>query len=659
LQSLLPASADSCVNTNKSWRCIANNCIIPLHSDISSLNNCGVGEKVDLSLYPTAFYEPEYNDSLWSFANENTGIKQVQISSLIQLLPLQNIKIQRLATVSKAINISTLPPRYPSSAASIFIPTNSEVKILFDQNFITTAYLSLIFSAGKGANIKLKYSESLYVDDPLLHGSFAQKGNRNEFDAKYFVGYTDEILTDGNPNKTWTSVSFRTFRYIQMTVVTHDEPLIINDFMAYATGFPFVPKASFLSENTVMSAILTAGWHTLKACSHDTYYGSPYYEQITNLNSARVLALAALFNTADTRLTKQVLKATASLQTTDGYLDLRLPAFQNQVDISQSLSWLGMLADLYSYSSDSLFVKSMLPVAHRIHAFFQKSIESDLKLPGCNFADFTKEWKNGVAPSDSSGASASAFFSMYYLYIVNQYINIEKELGNKALAETFSLFSDKLQHAIIKKYWNENRGLFANESTQKTYSQQVNTFAILAGLHVDSAFMHKIMNDSNLIQNSIYFKFYEHQALVKVGLSNEYLNHLKYWQDQLKQGLTTWAEQPEPTRSDCYGWGVSPNIEFYRIVLGVNSSRPWFNTIRIEPHLGDLKQVSGVVPHYKGDISVKYHYFKKKKCWDIAIVLPKGLKGEFVWKEKSYPLTDSITKWSYLEKNGQLVETAE
>jgi hypothetical protein len=57
-------------------------------------------------------------------------------------------------------------------------------------------------------------------------------------------------------------------------------------------------------------------------------------------------------------------------------------------------------------------------------------------------------------------------------------------------------------------------------------------------------------------------------------------------------GLTIWAEMPEPSRSDCHAWGASPNIEFYRILLGIDSYAPGFNKIKIAPSLGELKEVS-------------------------------------------------------------------
>ncbi len=77
------------------------------------------------------------------------------------------------------------------------------------------------------------------------------------------------------------------------------------------------------------------------------------------------------------------------------------------------------------------------------------------------------------------------------------------------------------------------------------------------------------------------------------------------WRQMLEQGLTTWAERDSPaTRLDCHAWGASPNIELFRIVLGIDSAAPGFRRVLIRPHLGPLRRISGAVPRPKGEISV-------------------------------------------------------
>jgi hypothetical protein len=103
-------------------------------------------------------------------------------------------------------------------------------------------------------------------------------------------------------------------------------------------------------------------------------------------------------------------------------------------------------------------------------------------------------------------------------------------------------------------------------------------------------------------------------------------------------GMTTWAEDSNinTARSDCHAWGSSPNIEFYRTVLGIDTDAPGFARVKIEPHLGNLQKASGEMPHPMGTIVVKYEFVKGK--WNVEIVLPEGLTGSLLWKGKEMAL---------------------
>ena len=91
------------------------------------------------------------------------------------------------------------------------------------------------------------------------------------------------------------------------------------------------------------------------------------------------------------------------------------------------------------------------------------------------------------------------------------------------------------------------------------------------------------------------------------------------------------------SRSDCHAWGSSPNVELYRVVLGIDSAEPGFNKVKIEPKLGDLTNIGGTIAHPKGSISVSYMKDKKGK-WSISAELPQFVTGTFVWNGKTYQL---------------------
>ena len=145
------------------------------------------------------------------------------------------------------------------------------------------------------------------------------------------------------------------------------------------------------------------------------------------------------------------------------------------------------------------------------------------------------------------------------------------------------------------------------------------------------------MTDTSLTEATIYFKYYVHGALIKAGFGNDYLNWLNVWKENIKQGLTTWAEISDinNARSDCHAWGSHPNIEFFRTILGIDANSEGFRTVKIEPHLGALTKISGEIPHPKGKISVAYLLDTN---WKIGITLPSNTPGILVWEGKKYPL---------------------
>ncbi len=201
----------------------------------------------------------------------------------------------------------------------------------------------------------------------------------------------------------------------------------------------------------------------------------------------------------------------------------------------------------------------------------------------------------------------------------------------------YNQYADQLKKTIRDKYWSIDKNLFADRPEKDYYSQHANTLAILTGIIDDqqaNANGKKMLTDSSLAQASIYFKFYLHQALVKAGLGNDYLNWLNQWRENIHMGMTTWAEISDinNARSDCHAWGASPNIEFFRTVMGIDSEAPGFASVKIEPRLGHLKNISGEIPHPRGKIFTSYQLENGK--WKIQIKLPGQTTGHLIWNDK-------------------------
>lgn len=298
------------------------------------------------------------------------------------------------------------------------------------------------------------------------------------------------------------------------------------------------------------------------------------------------------------------------------------------------------------YRPDSFFIKDKLPGSRQVLSFFEKYQQEDGSLkdvPYWLFSDWVEGegWKSGMAPFGINGESALLDLQLLGAYQLAG--ELESQLGMKEFARLYANRAEQLKSTIHLKYWDSGKKLYADTADKDVFSQHTNTLAILYGvISGDNATVlaKKILEDSKLVSASIYFKYYLHQALTKAGFGNDYLKWLDKWRENIKLGLTTWAETSDVSmsRSDAHAWGSSPNIEFYRIILGIDSDAPGFSRIKIEPHLGAIKNISGEIPHPSGKVSVKYIVDNGKL--EATILIPEKTEGTFIWEDNTYPLKE-------------------
>lgn len=639
-------SDEEIINTDKSWQCRRDKSHQALNPElIYSYYVAGPGELVDMHQHAY------FSDTTWLSAQQlfngvPKGVFDYTTGWMLipRSIPQSELIIQRLKTVRKS-DIK-LPSSFPQIKTAVTIPANTKTTILLDQTFLTDAYPTIIFSKGNNAVISLKYAEALYINegDKKDWRAQHQKGNRNETEGKRFVGKEDRIISNGDSHQEFTSMWWRTYRYMQLQIETKEEPLIIDDLYGTATGYPFKMNANFKTSDSTLSKIMEVGWRTAKLCAFETYMDCPYYEQLQYVGDTRIQALVSLYNNGDDRMMRNAITQIDYSRLAEGVTESRYPTSNHQEIPTFSLWWIGMLHDYWMYRPDAEFVKNKLPGERQVLSFFNKYQDADGSLkdaPYWNFTDWSegKGWHNGIAPIGKNGNSAALDLQLLWAYQIAT--EMENKLGMQEFAKKYLAAANQLQQTIRKKYWDADKKLFADTPEKNVFSQHVNSLAILTGTiaNADATQLAKrILSDTSLTQATIYFKYYVHQALTKGGLGNDYLNWLDVWRENLKQGMTTWAEISDinNTRSDCHAWGSHPNIEFFRIILGIDSDAPGFNKIKIEPHLGSLKNASGEMPHPAGKIEAGYKFENNK--WNIKIDLPKNATGTFVWKNKTYAL---------------------
>jgi hypothetical protein len=297
---------------------------------------------------------------------------------------------------------------------------------------------------------------------------------------------------------------------------------------------------------------------------------------------------------------------------------------------------------------DPAFVRRMLPGVRSVLSFFegyQKENGSLSSLPWWRYFDAVPEWPNGDPPQEADGGSA--VFDLHLLMAYRWAAELEGALGLKQLAGVYTDRERQLRETCQKLYWDAGQQLYADTPAKQKFSQHTNTMAVLADVATGASARDLILRTltaPGLAQAQLFFKFYVHQALTKVGEGDRYLDQLGDWREMLAKGLTTFAERMDlpnnPSRSDCHAWSASPNIELLRTVLGVDSAAPGFARVSVRPHLGALKFVAGSVPHPKGMIEVRV-----EAGGAASVTLPAGITGAFEWRGVKRELQPGVNRF--------------
>ncbi|HEY5079729.1 MAG TPA: hypothetical protein VII43_07770, partial [Opitutaceae bacterium] len=283
------------------------------------------------------------------------------------------------------------------------IPPNSSVSILIDRETMTTAFPEITVSGGKGSALKVTYAEAL-VD------SAGKKGNRNETANRRILGLNDTFAVGGGGDRTWSTLWWRAWRYLQVDVRTGAEPLEIKSVGARYSGFPFEEVATFSASDAEIARIWETGTRTARMNAHETYMDCPYWEQLQYIGDTRIQALISYVEFGNDHLARQALDAYDFSRMPEGLTESRYPAAVRQVIPTFSLLWIGMLHDYWLYRPDGgQQLIRWVRDSRGVIDWYARQLRPDglfRIMPWWNYGDWTKDFDFGVPPQDKDGGSA-------------------------------------------------------------------------------------------------------------------------------------------------------------------------------------------------------------------------------------------------------------
>jgi alpha-L-rhamnosidase len=520
--------------------------------------------------------------------------------------------------------------------SDITIAACSKISVLVDLENYYCAYPVLKISGGKNAILEVKWSEGLFVHD----GERYKKNCRDAIENKKFIGINDTFISDGGYRRVYKPCWWRSGRYLLLTVKTEDDPLTIHSFQLLETRYPLEYEGDFSCDEINMMDTIPLLVRGMQMCSHETFMDCPYYEQLMYVGDTRVEMLINYVMSNDDRLVKRGIQLFDWSRQYWGVVREHFPGFDYQLSVTFSMIYVKMVADFALWRDEPEWVKKMLPGVRCNLEYIRKfQNENGLleNLAGWSFVDWVPEWRNGIAPD---GTKVSAINNLFFVMALKASAFLEKEFGDPVLVQRDLRDADLVSRKIIEEFWDEERGLLADDLNHKYFSEHAQSLALLYNLFEgerEQTVFENLIIDDKLSRTTIYFSFYLLETLQKYGRGDLIIPKFEFWKKTVDNGLKTPVEMPEPTRSDCHAWGSHPLFHYFASIAGIRPSSTGFKEIIIAPLPGTLKEISCVCPHPKGEIKIGLTFGINGGCKG-TVFIPECAKGMFHWNNRRIEL---------------------
>jgi hypothetical protein len=244
-----------------------------------------------------------------------------------------------------------------------------------------------------------------------------------------------------------------------------------------------------------------------------------------------------------------------------------------------------------------------------------------------NFGDWVPEWEAGVPPGSTSSTVHRLTYRLAQMSgfrpVVEEKVgkaaSIPEEAAEYARATAWRKFSHEfvVEEGLIRSLKDPTNERSEHAEALWRVGQ------LFAGEPV-APWPAEALERAGAAKCTYYFSYYKHLAMAAAALAEgaaegavlsgrpnrpapfDYLAELAPWKEMIEAGLSTFAENPEPARSDCHAWSAHPALGFFQFVAGVTSVEPGWRRASICPQPGSLRRFDARIAHPDGELRVRY-----------------------------------------------------
>lgn len=429
-----------------------------------------------------------------------------------------------------------------------------------------------------------------------------------------------------------TDIRKRAFRFIFIPAVAKNsvEVTAIHEYI------PKQNKAEFTSDNAVINKVWNVSAETLNLCSDLFFIDGIKRDRWIWAGDAYQANFMNEYSFFDEDIDKRTLLALRGQNDIKQHID---------TIVDYSMLWVIGILNHYEMSKDKAFLEIIYPKMKSMVEYFVAQTNDKGFIYGREndwiFVDWSEIDKEGTVAAEQ----------ILLLQVYQTILACGKVLGEDVTE--YNTKYDQLYQNVMKYFWDEEKGAFIDsyESGKRYVTRHANIFAILFDM-VDedkkqSILTNVLLNDQITQITTPYFKFFEQDALCKMGQQHRvYQVLLDYWGGMLDKGAVTFWEEFDPTKSGkdmyemygdpygkslCHAWGASPLYLLGRYFVGLKPTKPGYETFEVEPKLDEFDTLHSVMPVKNGSVIID------KKGKTLNIVASRN-GGTVKYGGHSYPL---------------------
>lgn len=403
-----------------------------------------------------------------------------------------------------------------------------------------------------------------------------------------------------------SQVRKRAFRYIFV-------PLTESDAIDLAAAHEFIPlerRAHFTSDDALLNKIWKVSENTFKLCSDLFFIDGIKRDRWIWSGDAYQSYLINQYLFFDEDINKRTILALRGQNEIKEHLN---------TIVDYSILWVIGIENHYMMTKDSDFLEMVYPKMESMMAYLQAQTNELGFIYGREKDWIFIDWSE----MDKSGTLAAEQVLLLKAY---QSVIVCGGILDKNV-EAYQATYAQLAENLLAYFWDEELGAFIDcyESGKRSVTRHANIFAVLFDL-VDaekqqSILKNVLLNDSITQITTPYFKFYEQDALCKLGETQRvYDTMLSYWGGMLDKGAVTFWEEynPEETgaemysmygdpygKSLCHAWGASPIYLLGRHFIGLEPTKPGYETFSLKPSLDCFDALNCSLPVKDGSVTLE------------------------------------------------------